>query len=85
MLVGLPYKAVLRRVRRPRRRPSGLAFQRADQRRLFAADERAGAFHQRQVEVEAAAQDVLAQQAVLLRLLDGAFRRCTASGYSART
>ena len=69
---GLAPQALLRRERRTRPGPSGVAFERGDQRGLFAADERARAFHQLDVEVEAAAQDVVAQQAVLARLLDGA-------------
>ena len=41
------------------------------QRRLLAADEGAGAPVHLDVEVEAGAEDVLAEQAVLLGLLDG--------------
>ena len=71
MLVGLPHRPFCAGYGgRGRERP-GRAFQRADQRGLFAADEGAGALDQFDVEVEAAAQDVLAQQAVLPRLLDG--------------
>ena len=69
---GLAPQALLRRERRARPRPAGLAFERGDQRRLFAADEGARALHHFDVEVEAAAQDVLAQQAVFAGLLDGA-------------
>ena len=66
-------QALLRGKRRARAGASGEAFERGDQRRLFAADERARAFHQFDIEVEAAAQDVVAQQAVFAGLLDGAF------------
>ena len=72
MLVGHAPQALLRGERRARARAAGLAFERSDERGLFAADERAGAFHQFDVEVEAAAEDVVAEQAVLARLLDGA-------------
>ena len=47
------------------------ALERGDQRRLLAADEGAGAFNHFDVEGEAAAQDVLAQQAVFAGLADG--------------
>ena len=72
MLVGLPHRPFCAGKGGRGRGLPGVAFERRDQRRLLAADERAGAFHQLDVEVEAAAQDVLAQQAVLPRLLDGA-------------
>ena len=72
MLVGLPVQALLGRERRTRPRPAGEAFERRDQRGLLAAHEGAGAFHQLDIEVEAAAQDVVAQHARLPGLLDGA-------------
>ena len=50
-------------------RLAALAFDGGHQRGLLAADERAGAFLDLQVEGEAGAEDVLAQQAVLVRLL----------------
>ena len=71
MLVGWPHRPVLRGIGRTRPRPAGASFQRADQRGLLAADEGAGALDQFDVEVEAATQDVLAQQAVLPGLRDG--------------
>ena len=49
--------------RRPRPRHAAPPFQARDQRRLLAADERAGALLDGEVEREAAAEDVLAQQA----------------------
>ena len=71
---------------RPHARLAALAFDRVDQRRLLAADEGAGAEADFQVEVEARAEDVLAQQAVAAALRRCAFSiRLIASGYSART
>ena len=70
---GLAVQALLRGEGRTRARASGEAFERGDQRRLFAADERAGALDQLDIEVEAAAEDVVAEHAVLARLVDGAF------------
>ena len=50
---------------------AALAFDGGDERRGFAADKGAGAFLDLHREIEAAAEDVLAQQAHLLGLLDG--------------
>ena len=72
MLVGLAPQPFLRGKRRTRTRPSRLAFQRSDQRGFFAADERSRAFHQFDVELESAAENVVAQQPVFAGLLDGA-------------
>src|SRR5262249_8000186 len=52
-------------------RPGALAFETLDQAGLLAADVGAGATVEVYVEVEAAAEDVLAQQAMLVRLGDG--------------
>ena len=52
-------------------RPAGKAFERGDQRRLFAADKGSRALHQFDVEVESAVENVRAQQAVLACLFDG--------------
>ena len=83
---GLAQVALLHRERRPGLGHAAMAFQRGDQGALLAADERAGAHADLDVEVEPAAQDVLAQQAALPRLLDGDAVTCsTAMGYSART
>ena len=71
MLLGLPRQPFLRGERRARPRPSGFAFERGDQRGLLAADECARAFHQFDIEIESAAQNVASQQAVVARLLDG--------------
>ena len=69
---GLAPKPLLRGKRRTRTGAARQAFERSDQRGLFAAHERAGAFHHFDIEVETAAQDVVAQDAVFARLLDGA-------------
>src|SRR5659263_312858 len=58
-----------RRVGRPRARHAPAALDRGDQRRLLAADERAGAFFHLEVEAEPAAEDVVAQQPPLLGLV----------------
>ena len=60
---GLAPQPFLRRIRRPRTRRAALAFDRGDQRRLFAADEGARAQADIDVEAEARAADVVAQQA----------------------
>ena len=85
MLVGLPQSPFCAgKGGRGRGRP-GAAFERGDQRRLFAADKRARAFHQLDVEAEAAAQDVRRRACRTARACSMArVRRCTASGYSAR-
>ena len=57
--------------RRTGTRHAALAFDGGNERRGFAADKRAGAFLDLEVEIEAAAQDVLAQEAHGPRLLDG--------------
>ncbi len=59
-----------RRERRPGPGHAALSLDRGDQRGLFAADKRAGPFLDLDLEVEPRAQDVLAQQAMRLRLLD---------------
>ena len=56
-------QAALRRERRARTRRAALAFDRGHQRRLLAADERAGADAQVDVEVEGRFKDAAAQQA----------------------
>ena len=68
----LAVEALLRRERRARARPAGLALERRDERRLLAADEGAGALDELDVEVEAAAEDVVAEDAVGPGLLDRA-------------
>ena len=55
-------------------RPAGKAFERSDQGRFFAADKSPRALHQLNVEVEAAVQDVRAQQSVFPRLFDGSIQ-----------
>ena len=59
-----------RRERRAGTRRAAFAFDRGHQRRLLAADKRAGADAQINVEVEGRFKDAAAQQAVLFRLLD---------------
>ena len=66
----LAAEAADRGERRPRARHAALALDRGDQRGLLAADERAGALLDLEVEVQAAAEDVVAEQAALLRRLD---------------
>ena len=56
--------------RRPRPRHAALALDRGDERRLLAAHERAGALAHLNAEVEAAAEDVLAEEPALLGLRD---------------
>ena len=65
-------QSFLRGIGRARTRAAGEAFERGDERGLLAADKGPRALHQLDVEVEAAVENVLAQQAVLARLLDGA-------------
>ena len=72
MLVGLPQRPFCAGNGGRGPGTAGEAFERGDQRGLFAADECAGAFHQLDIEAEAAAQDVVAEDAGLPRLLDGA-------------
>ena len=69
---GLAPQAVRRGIRRPRARFAALALDRFDQRGLFAADVRARAGVDVQIEVEVRAKDILAQQVHLAGLLDGA-------------
>ena len=59
----LAEQALDRRERRPRARHAALALDAVDQRGLLAADERAGAHLDDDVEVEAAVEDVLARAA----------------------
>ena len=55
MTVGLPKSPATRRERRPRPRHAALALDAVDQRGLLAADERAGAHLDDELEGEAAA------------------------------
>ena len=71
MLVGWPHRPFCAGIGRARARAAGASFQRADQCGFFAADECARALDQLDVEVEAAAQDILAEQAVVPGLRDG--------------
>ena len=68
---GLAPQPFLGGIRRARARRAALAFDGGDQRRLFAADEGAGAQPDIDVEAEARAADVVAQQAQALGLADG--------------
>ena len=65
MIVGLPQRPDDGREGRARARHAATALDAGDQGRLLAADERAGAFLDRDVEREVAAEDVLAEQAEL--------------------
>ena len=58
------------RIRRPRPGHAARALDGVDQGRLFAADERAGAQPDLDVEGEVGSEDVLAEQAVLAGVLD---------------
>ena len=68
--MGLPHRPLLGGIRRADAGLAALALDRVDQRRLLAADEGPGAQADFQVEIEARAEDVLAQQAPLAALLD---------------
>ena len=70
MTVGLPHRPLSRGIGRPHARLAALAFDRMDQRRLLAADESPGAQADFEVELEARAEDVLAQQALRAALVD---------------
>ena len=72
MLVGLPQRPFCAGKGGRGPRPAGLALERRDERRLLAAHEGAGALDQLQVELEAAAEDVVAEHAVGAGLLDRA-------------
>ena len=61
----------LRRIGRPRARRAPAALDRRDQRRLLAADERAGAEADVELEAELRAADAAAEQPELLGLADG--------------
>ena len=63
-----------RRERRARARLAAVAFNRGHQRRFLAADKRARAKAQLDVEVKAGAEDVLAKKAHLTRLVDRDFQ-----------
>ena len=63
---------LLRRERRTRPRTARTAFERSNQRGFFAANERTRAFHEFDVELEAAAENVIAEQAVFTRPADRA-------------
>src|ERR1700690_2970779 len=65
----LAVKAEIRRERRLETRPAGLALERLEQRCLLAANVGAGAHEHVQIEVDARAQDILAEQARGVRLL----------------
>ena len=67
-------QALFGRERRARPRPAGASFERTDQRRFFAADEGAGALDQIDVELEAAPEDVVAEDAVVSGLREGHFQ-----------
>ena len=67
---GLAPQAAFGGIRRADARLAALALDRMDQGRLLAADERPGAEADFQIEIETRAQDVLAQQAPLVTLLD---------------
>ena len=72
-------------IRRPQHGHAASPLERRDERGLLAADEGAGALHDAHVEVEARAQDVVAEEAALR----GPSRwppaiRAKASGYSSR-
>ncbi len=69
--VGLPHRPTWAGIGRLQPGFAALAFQRLDHRGLFAADVRARAAMHRNVQVEAAAQDVLAQEAVLVGVGNG--------------
>src|SRR5206468_2472038 len=69
---GLSPQSFLRGERRSWPRSSGLSFQRSDERSLFAADKSARSFHQFDIELESATEDVLPQQSIFARLFDGA-------------
>ena len=85
MFVGLPHRPLTRGERRPRARHAALALDGGDERRLLTADEGAGAFLDLEVEVPAAAERIVAEEAALLGGRDGHAQPLTASGYSART
>ena len=68
MSVGQPHSPSCGGIGRPRPRRAALAFDGGDQRRLLAANERAGAEPDIDVEAEARAADVVAEQAEPLRL-----------------
>ena len=77
---GLAAEAALGREGRTRPGPAALALDGGDERGLLAAHEGAGALDDLDVEVEAAAQDVLAQEAALARLVDGALEALDRQG-----
>ncbi len=68
---GLAPETLLGREGRTGTRLAAIAFDRRQQRRLFAAHERPGAHADLDVEIEAGAEDVLAQQPALSRLGQG--------------
>ncbi len=69
---GLAPQALLRGERRAWMRAAGKAFKRGDEGCFFAADKGSCALHELDVEVEAAVEDVGAEEAVFAGLLDGA-------------
>ena len=71
---GLSPQSFLCGERRPRSWSSGFAFQRCDQRRLFAANKRSRSFHQFDIKLESATEDVLPEQSIFPRLFDGAIQ-----------
>ena len=59
---------------------AALAFHRVDQSSLFTADESAGTVAELDVEVEASAEDVVAEEAVFASLVDGYFQTLDGEG-----
>ena len=71
--VGLPHRPLVTGYGGRVRGSPAVAFERFDQGRFFAADVGPGPAAERDAERPAAAEDVLAQQAALLGLVDGVF------------
>lgn len=69
---GLAPESLLGGERGAGARAAGKTFEGGDERGFLAADERPGAFHKLDIELEAAAHDVVAEEAGLARLVDGA-------------
>ena len=80
----LAEQAGLHRERRLVPRLAAMPFDRVEDRGLFAADVRAGAAADLDVEGEAAAEDVRAEEAVAPGLVDRVLDALGASGYSPR-
>src|SRR5208282_2422861 len=77
---GLAPEPLVRREWRPWPRPSRTAFERSDQGRFLSANKGARTLHEFDVELEPAAQDVVAQNAVFPRLLDRAVQPVDGQG-----